>query len=283
MTTFNQLSNTIATDTVAETRRKAFTRRSQQRGLPMALLSNVPPKAEVHRFVDELIEFLFPVNCRQIHKASGRYAALQDHLKQLLGPLPVDAAAVADTFFAALPDLLDRMLEDAHAALASDPAATGLEEVIIAYPGFYATAVYRLAHQLLGQGVPLLPRMLTEYAHGQTGIDIHPAAQIGRAFVIDHGTGTIIGATARIGHHVQLYHGVTLGALQVNKSLAGTKRHPTIEDHVTIYANATILGGETVIGHHSIIGGNVWLTDSVPPHSQVYHEGQVRIRTQPQN
>ncbi|MCB0168061.1 MAG: serine acetyltransferase [Anaerolineae bacterium] len=281
MTTFDQLSHSTIPDTMTETPHEAFAWRLRQHGFPTALLGNVPPKSEVHRFVDGMFEVMFPHNCQQVRQTVVRYGELVEHLQQLLAPLAVDAAAVAEAFFAALPNLFDQLLEDANAVLASDPAATGLAEVIVAYPGFYTVAVYRLAHQLLALGAPLLPRMLTEYAHGQTGIDIHPAAQIGRALVIDHGTGTIIGATARIGDYVQLYHGVTLGALQVAKSMANTKRHPTIEDHVTIYANATILGGETVVGHHSIIGGNVWLTESVPPYSQVYHEGKVRVRTKP--
>jgi serine O-acetyltransferase len=197
----------------------------------------------------------------------------------LLGPLAVDANRVTDEFFAALPEIYEWLLEDANAALAFDPAATGIEEVIAVYPGFYATAVYRLAHNLVHRDVPLLPRMMTEYAHSKTGIDIHPAAQIGRAFVIDHGTGVVIGATTRIGNHVKLFHGVTLGALQVDKSLANTKRHPTIEDHIIIYAKATVLGGETVVGHHSVLGGNVWITRSVPPHSRVYYEGGATMRT----
>jgi len=137
-----------------------------------------------------------------------------------------------------------------------------------------------LAHKLVKLGVPLLPRMLTEHAHSKTGIDIHPAAQIGHSFFIDHGTGLVIGATVIIGDNVKLYQGVTLGALQVSKDLADKKRHPTIEDEVIIYANATILGGETIIGHHSVIGGNVWITKSVQPYSLVYHESRVSVRNQ---
>ena len=160
----------------------------------------------------------------------------------------------------------------------SDPAATSQVEVIATYPGFLASSVYRIAHALYELQVPLLPRICTEYAHRQTGIDIHPAAQIGHSFFIDHGTGVVIGATCIVGNHVKIYQGVTLGALQVDKSMAEQKRHPTIEDHVVIYANATILGGKTVVGHHSVIGGNTWLTKSVEPWSVVQHESQVRIR-----
>ena len=146
------------------------------------------------------------------------------------------------------------------------------------YPGFYAIAVYRVAHQLFQMGVPLLPRMLTEYAHNRTGIDIHPGAQIGKSFFIDHGTGVVVGETTVIGDNVKIYQGVTLGATHVAKSMAQKKRHPTIENNVVIYANATILGGYTVVGHDSVIGGNVWLTSSVEAHSLVYHQHQTEVR-----
>jgi serine O-acetyltransferase len=159
-----------------------------------------------------------------------------------------------------------------------DPAARSVEEVLVAYPGFYATAVYRLSHQLWEQGVEILPRLFTEYAHSKTGVDIHPGAHIGESFCIDHGTGIVIGETTIIGNNVKIYQGVTLGALQVSKDSAIVKRHPTIEDNVTIYSGATILGGQTVIGHDSIIGGNVWLTYSVPSFSVVYHKSEVKVR-----
>jgi serine O-acetyltransferase len=155
--------------------------------------------------------------------------------------------------------------------------AQGLAEVISTYPGFYAIALHRLAHALGQLQVPRVPRLLSEYAHARTGIDIHPAARIGPSFCIDHGTGIVIGETAVIGAHVQVFQGVTLGALSVAKHMANLKRHPTIEDHVVIYAGATILGGSTVVGSHSIIGGNVWLTESVPSHSRVYHRAQIHV------
>ena len=240
--------------------------------------SVLPPKQEVNHFAEGMFDFLFPINCPQPRKASVQYVNLSDQLARLLDPLDVDAKAVTEDFFAALPALYERLREDAEATMAFDPAATSLEEVITTYPGFYAITIHRLAHQLVQLGVPLLPRMLTEYAHSKTGIDIHPAAQIGHSFFIDHGTGIVIGATAKIGDNVKIYQGVTLGALQVEKSLANTKRHPTIEDDVIIYANATILGGETVVGHHSILGGNVWITRSLPPYSRVYHESKVSVR-----
>jgi serine O-acetyltransferase len=159
------------------------------------------------------------------------------------------------------------LLADAKAALDGDPAAQSIDEVILAYPGFRALAFYRVAHTLHGFGYPLIPRIITERAHHETGIDIHPAATIGPSCFIDHGTGVVIGETAIVGSNVKIYQGVTLGALSVSKDLANTKRHPTVEDNVVIYANSTILGGDTVIGANSIIGGNSWVTASVPPNS----------------
>lgn len=239
---------------------------------------DLPAKLELQQFAEDLFNFLFPIHCREERRAAIQYVDLSDRLQRMLTPLDMDESVVTHDFFAALPELHDLLVDDAQATLAFDPAAASLEEVISTYPGFYAITIYRLAHQLVKQGVPILPRMLTEHAHSQTGIDIHPAAQIGHSFFIDHGTGIVIGATVIIGDNVKLYQGVTLGALQVDKSLANTKRHPTIEDDVIIYANATILGGKTVVGHHSIIGGNVWLTNSVPAYSLVYHESRVTVR-----
>jgi serine O-acetyltransferase len=171
--------------------------------------------------------------------------------------------------------------EDVEAAYEGDPAANGYDEIVVAYPAIRALSIHRIAHELCGYGVPLLPRIMSEYAHDHTGIDIHPAAQIGARFFIDHGTGIVIGETAVIGDRVRLYQGVTLGATSLRNSsaLRGKKRHPTIEDDVTIYAGATILGGGTVIGAGSVIGGNVWLTESVPPGSRVMAEApRQRVR-----
>ena len=159
-----------------------------------------------------------------------------------------------------------------------DPAAASRDEVIFAYPGFLATAVHRIAHILYRLDVPLVPRLLAEWAHGKTGIDIHPGAQIGASFAIDHGTGIVIGETSVIGERVRVYQGVTLGALAVSKRLAHKKRHPTLGHDVVVYANATILGGSTVVGDGSIIGGNVWLTTSVPPRSVVQFTSSVEQR-----
>lgn len=174
-----------------------------------------------------------------------------------------EAARVAAGLLAALPDIRHALLEDAQAALDGDPAARNIEEIVLTYPGFEAITVYRLAHWLHRAGTPYVPRAMAEYAHGRTGIDIHPGATIGRRFFIDHGTGVVVGETTVIGDDVKVYQGVTLGALSVSRTFAGAKRHPTIEDRVVLYAGATVLGGETVIGRGAIIGGNVWLTQSV--------------------
>ncbi|MEP6780444.1 MAG: serine acetyltransferase [Gemmatimonadaceae bacterium] len=186
---------------------------------------------------------------------------------------------VAEEILNALPAVHDLLEDDAMAILAGDPAAESRDEVIQAYPGFLATAVHRLAHEFYLREVKVLPRLLSEWAHRDTGIDIHPGAAIGRSFAIDHGTGVVIGETSVIGTGVRVYQGVTLGALAVNKQLANKKRHPTIGDDVVIYANATILGGHTEIGSGSIIGGNVWLTHSVPPRSIVQFSSRVEQRT----
>lgn len=179
-----------------------------------------------------------------------------------------------------LPVILQRLNLDAEATVNCDPASLSIEEVYMAYPGFYAIAIYRLAHELYKVGFPLVPRLMTEYAHRQTGVDINPGAVIGDSFHIDHGTGVVIGETTIIKNHVKIYQGVTLGGLFVSKNLQKTKRHPTIENNVTIYANATILGGDTVIGENSIIGGNAWLTASVPQNSTVFHTPEIKIKTQ---
>ena len=184
---------------------------------------------------------------------------------------------IAKQYFEEVPELYRILKTDIYALIHGDPAARVEFEVIRAYPGFYALCFYRLAHELLKFDVPLLPRILTEHAHSKTGIDIHPGAQIGEHFFIDHGTGIVIGETAQIGNYVKLYQGVTLGALSVDKMMASTKRHPTVEDHVVIYSGATILGGDTIVGHHSVIGGNVWLTRSVPPGTLVYHKPELTM------
>ncbi|HWA15357.1 MAG TPA: serine O-acetyltransferase, partial [Gemmatimonadales bacterium] len=233
-------------------------------------------------FATASLGLLFP------HFAAARNSAPQDvqdelgGLRRWLDPflkaqrVQGDSAdAVWDRFLTALPQLAAGLEQDARATADYDPAAHGVDEVILAYPGFFALACHRVANLLASLGVDLLPRLVAEYAHRQTGIDIHPGARIGRKLAIDHGTGIVIGETTVIGDRVRIYQGVTLGALNVSKDLAKQKRHPTIEDDVVIYANATILGGETVIGAGTIIGGNVWLTHSVAPGSVVTHGGTV--------
>src|SRR5947199_72338 len=200
----------------------------------------------------------------------------------------VDLEAIAQQkaieFLKRLPDIRMLLEQDVQAAFEGDPAAKNYHEVIFCYPGLEAVSVYRLAHELLLLGVPLIPRMMTEHAHAKTGIDIHPGARVGPGFFIDHGTGVVIGETCDIGTNVKLYQGVTLGALSFPRDPAGNiirgmKRHPTLEDEVVVYANATILGGDTVIGHHAVIGSNVWITQSVAPHTVVSLEKpQLRIK-----
>jgi serine O-acetyltransferase len=242
-----------------------------------------PTPAEVSYFFVELLGALFADFTQLSHLSEDDFARLmnkqQDDLEKLLrNNLASDAGGstkLADDFFQALPDIHTRIEEDVTAMYEGDPAAKSRSEVVRTYPGFYAIAAYRMAHQLLKQGVKEIPRIITEHAHSKTGIDIHPGATIGRHFCIDHGTGVVIGETSVIGEHVKIYQGVTLGALSVNKEDASRKRHPTLEDHVVVYAGATILGGETVIGRNSVIGGNVWLTRSVPPLSKIYYQAKM--------
>lgn len=246
------------------------------------LLSNqsrqpLPDKERTHQFIEQLFAFLFNSNSFTKKNPEKQYDELKDQLHELITVCSDDQSRV-NNFFEHLPAIYQLLIEDAHAILNSDPAAKTIEEVIAAYPGFFAIFVYRMAHLLCQQKCSLLSRFFTEYAHGKTGIDIHPAAKIGRSFAIDHGTGIVVGETTVIGDNVKIYQSVTLGALNVSKSIASTKRHPTIEDGVVIYAGATILGGSTVVGAGSIIGGNVWLTYSVPPNSVVYHKSEVHVK-----
>jgi serine O-acetyltransferase len=224
---------------------------------------------------------LFPAFCGGRGGGTVRAEAGQfvDLVRQFVAPVAPDRAdALAEATLGSLPALHAALWEDAEATAAGDPAALSADEVVLAYPGFYATAAYRLAHTLYRADVPLAPRLLTEYAHRETGVDIHPGARVGRRFAIDHGTGVVIGETAVVGDGVRVFQGVTLGALTVDKALARRKRHPTVEDDVVLYANATVLGGETVVGAGSVIGGGVWLTRSVPPGSVVTHVAQIRTR-----
>ncbi len=251
-----------------------------------AMFGRLPDRDLVAAFADGVVSLLFPDGRDAPRTPAGIQAELEARCRLLvpvLAPLKDDLPAspeeIAHAFHVSLPAIHEQLTLDAEAIEAGDPAAHGTAEVVLAYPGFLALAFYRVAHALHGLGVPLVPRMISEIAHGRTGADIHPAARIGRSCCIDHGTGLVIGETAVIGDDVKLYQGVTLGALSVSKAASGTKRHPTIEDRVVCYANATVLGGDTIVGSDSVIGGNVWLTHSVPPNSLVYHQSQVRVRT----
>jgi serine O-acetyltransferase len=243
-----------------------------------------PDKALASEFIDGFFEFLFiPERQKKLSEfeLSKEMESFKSHLSTLIYDVIGDGdrtQIITNRFFDELPAIYDMLLQDAQAVIDFDPAAESMEEVLVAYPGFFATAIYRFSHLLWIQGVKILPRVFAEYAHGRTGIDIHPGATIGRSFFIDHGTGIVIGETTVIGNNVKIYQGVTLGALSVNKGEAKSKRHPTIEDNVVIYSGATILGGETVIGRDSVIGGNVWLTNSVLPGSIVYHKSEISIR-----
>ena len=243
-------------------------------------------KKGTQEFVENLLAILFPHFCKEMfytkEEIESRLVLLERDLKRLLIPLLKDTSLyledIVKQFMQTLPDLHDKLWLDAEAITSGDPAAESVDEVILAYPGFSAIAIYRIAHEFYVMRVPIFSRLITEYAHQITGIDIHPGALIGTSFAIDHGTGIVIGESAIIGNDVKMYQGVTLGALSVDKKLAKSKRHPTIEDGVVIYAQAIILGGETIVGHHSVIGGNVWLTTSVPPFSSVYQESKVTVR-----
>jgi serine O-acetyltransferase len=266
---------------------------------PEVRLSHLLTQESVREFTRDVRAILFPQSYRHRQNISP-VEALGQILWRLTGlihqvmahpcrepePCPTleRAAAISRQFGNALPFIQQIALTDARAAFEGDPAAQSLHEIITTYPGFHATLVYRLAHVLHEHNVPLLPRVMTEIAHGETGIDIHPGAQIGSDFFIDHGTGVVIGETTKIGNRVTLYQGVTLGALnfphdQNGQIIRGMKRHPTIEDDVVIYSGATILGGNTVIGKNSVIGGNVWLTESVPPGSKVTAQSTIRLRS----
>lgn len=245
----------------------------------------VPPNEYIAGWALKVIGMLFPEISDKTFISATELEAEGERLRHELTLMLNSTKACSDCnnaevsfqFFLQLPEIYRVLQTDIKAILEGDPAATCEFEVIRAYPGFFALSFYRIAHALLDLKVPMIPRILTEYAHSRTGIDIHPGAKIGEYLHVDHGTGIVIGETTEIGDHVKIYQGVTLGALSVDKSMAYSKRHPTIGDHVILYSNATILGGETVVGHHSVIGGNVWLTHSVPPGSLVFHDPDVTV------
>ncbi|UIR56432.1 serine acetyltransferase [Sphingobacterium sp. SRCM116780] len=245
----------------------------------------MPSNKKISSWAVHILDLLFPERnaggIKSVEDVKLAFGQSEIELEQLLSKSKAcevcDHFRVAQDFFQSLPSLYALMSADAEALIAGDPAAKNHREVIRTYPGFFAISIFRIAHKLHELGVPLIPRILTEYAHSKTGIDIHPGANIGHHLYIDHGTGLVIGETCVIGNYVKLYQGVTLGALSVEKVLSNVKRHPTIEDYAIIYSGATILGGDTIVGHHSIIGGNVWLTNSVEPYTTVYHQALTKF------
>jgi serine O-acetyltransferase len=265
----------------------------------------LPSREAIAAIIADLLDILYPgyVRRQNLHIGNVEYHVgdlvdgLHDQLTQQITralhheqeQTKVDCEAQAQQkaieFLRRLPELRCTLEKDVEAAFIGDPAAKSHHEIIFCYPGLEAITIYRLAHELLLLGIPLVPRMMTELAHSKTGIDIHPGALIGPGFFIDHGTGVVIGETTIIGRHVKLYQGVTLGAISFPRDAAGNiirgkKRHPTLEDDVVVYANATILGGETTIGHNAVIGSNVWITQSVEPYAVVAMEKpQLRIKS----
>lgn len=251
----------------------------------------IPDRREIVKVIKDLQSLLFPSYFK--HSAGSENVLSQTELllniynrlaKQILGACLFNKTAmeqspedICNAFIEKLPEVKTLLLKDIEALYEGDPAAKCREEVLICYPGFYAISIYRIAHELYRLGVPLIPRIMTEFAHEKTGIDIHAGATIGEYFFIDHGTGIVVGETTTIGSHVKIYQGVTLGAKSFKTDANGNpvkniKRHPDIGNNVVIYANATILGGDTVIGDNCVIGGNVWLTHSVEPGSTVYYQ-----------
>lgn len=243
------------------------------------LSPDCPSPVEVVRYFKKLSGLFFQdFSLRKFHSVEAIKAyeiELKYELTALVLRLPdhkEGASVLVERFFESLPAVYEKITKDIEAMFAGDPAAKSSREIVRSYPGFYAVFAHRIAHAMLMAGITDMPRIISEYAHSKTGIDIHPGARIGFYFCIDHGTGVVVGETCIIGDQVKLYQGVTLGALSVNKSDASSKRHPTLENGVVIYANATILGGDTIIGESSIIGGNVWITRSVPAFSKVYYK-----------
>jgi len=253
--------------------------------LRQSKIEAVPSNNEIKDWAVSLIQLLFPEQKDSfLNSLEEIQTAILQSQKDLISLLNRTKSCencnneeISQVFFESLPEIYRVLNTDLNAFLQGDPAATCEFEIIRTYPGFLAISFYRIAHKLFQLEIPLIPRILTEFAHSQTGIDIHPGAEIGESFFIDHGTGTVIGETTQIGNHVKLYQGVTLGALSVSKNMAKTKRHPTIEDDVIIYSGATILGGNTRIGKGSLIGGNVWLTHSVAAQSKVYHVAGLQV------
>lgn len=242
-------------------------------------LVNFRLKSKTDEFCDELFHILFDSKISVSDNMESLATTFQEITELLQENQACNLDSIWKKFLVKLPELLSQLNKDATCIFEHDPAASSVEEVILAYPGFFAISLYRLSHELHVLDMPLVPRIMSEYAHRLTGIDIHPGAEIGSPFFIDHGTGVVIGESAIIKNNVKLYQGVTLGALQVSKDMQNQKRHPTVENNVTIYAGSTILGGETVIGANCTIGGNVWCTESVPENSIVYQETKTKLKT----
>lgn len=247
--------------------------------------SSFPDKFLADEFIDKLFNLLFvsgAVKYKTLAELTIEFTQLETEFYQLLlsdGTNEKKVKNICTVFFENLNTIYSNTMLDAKAILAFDPAAHSLDEVLHVYPGFYAIAIHRISHFLWQHDLSFVSRLFSERAHSKTGIDIHPGAQIGQSFAIDHGTGIVIGETAVIGDRVKMYQGVTLGALSVVKENASKKRHPSIEDDVIIYGHATILGGTTVVGRESVIGGNVWVTNSVPAFSVVFHKSEIKIKS----
>lgn len=239
---------------------------------------NFSLKRKTEAFTNNLFYTLFDSNACIEKNIEQLEADFKEIYNLACSSVKYSCSDIWNEFLKSLPEIFENLNLDAQELVNNDPASNNIEEVYLAYPGFYAIAIYRFSHELFSLNTPLIPRLMSEYAHSKTGTDIHPGATIGKSFFIDHATGTVIGETCIIKDHVKIYQGVTLGALQVSKELKNTKRHPTVENNVTIYANATILGGETVIGENSTIGGNVWITESIPPNSLVYHKPETQLK-----
>lgn len=277
----------MAREVILGTSKKLAANYGAQDILDTSLKANLPDREVVYSIIDDLSKITFPGYFGAEKFLSGEsyaegilvslYEKLKSQIKMTLcghgskEEINKKAEELTLKFMEQIPKVQDLLMKDVDATLAGDPAAGSKDEVILAYPGLYTIFIYRYAHVLYELKVPLLPRIMSEYAHGKTGIDINPGATIGEYFFIDHGTGIVIGETAIIGDYVKIYQGVTIGALSTRKgqALSGIKRHPTIEDHVIIYANATILGGDTVVGRNATVAGNTFVTESIPADAKV--------------
>ena len=279
--------NNLTRDIIMGTSKRLASNYESQNILDTSLKTNLPDREVIYSIIDDLMKITFPgyfatekFLSREAF-AEGMIVTLYEKIKSQIRITLSDqgerevikekAEKLTVQFLAQIPKVQELLMKDVEAALAGDPAASSKEEVILAYPGLYTIFVYRYAHILYELKVPMIPRIMSEYAHGKTGIDINPGATIGEYFFIDHGTGIVVGETAIIGNGVKIYQGVTIGALSTRKgqALAGKKRHPTIEDNVIIYANATILGGDTVVGRNATVAGNTFVTESIPADAKV--------------